>query len=143
MKALLLFLATGMAFAAGWEAVQEISPGHKIEVMTRDGKDTRGVFVSASENTLVVRSKSGEDSFARGDIRRVRVADPSRRARNGLIGTAIGAGIGLAIGAAVCPQCPNEGSGAKYMGPLTAAGAGVGAAAGFLPAPYRTVYKSK
>jgi len=140
---LLAFLATSVALAAGWDAVQRIAPDHKIEVVTRDGKSMRAVFVSASETALVARSKSGEQSIARPDIREVRATDPSRRARSGLISTAVGAGLGLVVGFAVCPGCRNEGAGWKYMGPLTAVGAGAGMAAGFLPTRYRIVYKIK
>ena len=142
MKALLFFLAANTAFSAGWEAVQRIPADTKIEVLTREPANVRGTFISASETVVLMRSKSGEQSIMRGDIRRVLVADPSRRVRNGVLATAIGAGIGLAIGVAVCPYCANEGSGWKFTGPLTAVGAGAGAA-GFLPLPYRTIYKSK
>jgi len=142
MKLLFLLLAAGAAFAAGWEAVQRIPPDQKIEVTTRNGTSTRTVFVSATADAIVVREKSGERSIARAEIRQVRVADPARRVRNGLIWTAVGAGVGAAIRAAICPSCPNEGHGYKFVGPGVAIGAGAGAL-GFLPAPYRTVYKIK
>jgi hypothetical protein len=143
MKMLLFLLYANLAFSAGWEAVQRIPPGSRIEVRTRESEHLRGVFVSATEDAVVMRSKSGEESITRNAIRHVRVADPSRRMRNGLIATAIGAGAGLAIGAAVCPYCGNEGAGAKFTAPLAAIGGGAGAAAGFLPTPYRTLYRSK
>jgi hypothetical protein len=143
MKVLLFFLIASAAFSAGWEAVQRIPPDTKIEVQTRQAENVRGTLVSANETVVVIRSKSGEQSVTRGDIRCVRVAHPSRRLRNGVLATAIGAGIGLAIGVAVCPHCGNEGADWMYAGPLTAIGAGAGAAGGFLPLPYRTVYKSK
>jgi hypothetical protein len=134
-------LAANVAFSAGWEAVQRIPPDAKITVRSRAmPNEVHGTFVSATETTLVVRAKAGEQAVSRNDIRRVKVADPGRRTRNGLIATGIGAAVGIAIGAAVCPHCANEGSGGKYMGPLGAAGAGVGAL-GFLPTPYRTIYK--
>ena len=139
----LLLLVTFVAFAAGWEDVQKITPGHKIEVDVSSSDNTRGLFVSATDSGLVMRSKSGERSIARADIRRVRIADSSRRLRNGLLGTAIGAGAGFGIGFAVCPHCANEGAGGKYAGPLTGIGAGAGALLGFLPSPYKTVYKEK
>jgi hypothetical protein len=140
---LLMVLVGGMVSGAGWETIQRILPGQRIEVSTQSGTRTRGAFVSAAKNVIVVREKSGERLIARPEIRRVRIADPTRRLRNGLIWTAAGAGAGAAIGAAVCPGCPNEGHGYKYAGPGVAIGAGAGAALGFLPAPYRTVYKSK
>jgi hypothetical protein len=143
MKSLLFFLAANAAFSAGWDALQRIQPDTKIDVLTREAKNLRGTFVSANETVVVVRSKSGEMSIARGNVQRVRVADPSRRVRNGVLATSIGAGVGLAIGGAICPHCANEGAPWKFAGPLTAIGAGAGAAGGFLPLPYRTLYKSK
>src|ERR1019366_8806906 len=142
MKIFFLLLVASVAFAAEWEAIQRIPLDRKIEITTRDGTRTRAAFVSATGDAMVVREKSGERSIARAEIREVRVAEPARRLRNGLIWTAVGAAIGAAIGAAVCPYCPNEGHGYEFIGPGAAIGAGAGAL-GFLSAPYRTVYKSK
>ena len=143
MRLLLLLLVGTAAFSAGWEDVQQIPSNTKLRIVTRKADNVRGTFESASETFVVVHSKSGAQSIARSDIRRLEIADPSRRLRNGLIATAVGAGAGLAIGWAVCPYCANEGAGTKYTAPLTAIFAGVGATAGFLPLPYRTIYKSK
>ncbi len=143
MKVLLFFLIARVAFSAGWESVQRIPPDTKIEVQARQSENFRGTLVSATETVVVIRSKSGEHSVTRRDVRSVRVADPSRRLRNGVLAAAIGAGVGLAIGVAVCPHCANEGAGWMYVGPLTVVGAGAGAAGGFLPLPYRTIYKNK
>ena len=128
--------------SAGWEALQRIEVDQKIEVTARNGTRTRGVFMSASENTIVVREKSGTRSIARTEVRRVRIADPARRVRNGLIWTAVGAGAGAGIGGAICPHCANEGNAYQFIGPGVAIGAGVGALS-FLSAPYRTVYQNK
>ena len=140
MKLAVCLMMTSVAFAACWDAVQRVSPDHKVEVTTK-GETARGTFVSASETALVFRTKSGEQSIQRTDVRKVRVADPSRRMRNGLLGSAIGLGAGIGLGFAICPYCPNEGNGGKFIGPMSAAGAGAGAAAGFLPSPYRTIYR--
>ena len=118
-----------------------VAPDHKVEVATKS-ETTRGKFVSASDTAVVVRTKAGEQSIARADVKKVRVADPSRRARNGLIGTAIGVGAGVGLGFAICPYCANEGNGGKYVGPMAAGGAGVGALA-FLPEGYSTIYRTK
>ena len=138
----LLLLSAGAACAAEWEAIQRIPPDQRIEVTTRNGTRLHAAFVSATGEALVVRDKPGERSIARTEIRQVRVADPARRVRRGLIRTAVGAGVGVALGWAICPHCASEGSGYKFVGPGLAIGAGLGAL-GFLPVPYRTVYKSK
>ncbi len=135
------WLAASVMWAAGWDAVQRIAPEQKVEVVTKT-EHYKGTFVSATDQAVVVRTKAGEQSVAKADVKRVKVADPGKRMRNGLLGTAIGAGAGAGLGFAVCPGCANEGNGAKFVAPMTAAGAGVGALA-FLPLPYSTVYASR
>jgi hypothetical protein len=137
----LLLLVTLVAFADGWDEIERTSRGRQVEVTTRDGLRMRARFVSASSDAIVVREDSGERSVARAEIRNVRVYDPARRLRRGLIWTGVGASAGAGIGAAVCPYCPNEGHGYKFIGPGVAIGAAVGAL-GFLSSPYRTVYKT-
>jgi hypothetical protein len=141
LKLTLLLIAASVGFAAGWDSVQRVAPGHKVEVST-NAETMKGTFVSASETAVIVRTTAGEQSIARTDVRKVRISDPGRRTRNGLLGTAIGAGVGFGLGYAVCPHCANEGAGGKFTGPFTAVGAGLGATAGFLPPPFSTIYKS-
>lgn len=135
-------LALVLWLAAGWDSVTRVEADRRVEVVTKT-ETVKGTFVSASETAVVVRTKAGEKSVDRAEVRRVKVADPGKRGRNGLIGTAIGLGAGVGLGLAVCSGCANEGNGAKYVAPLGAAGAGAGAAAGFLPLPYSTVYVSR
>lgn len=142
MKLFFLVLAASAAVAGEWEATQRIPLDQKIEITTLSGTRTRAAFVSATGQAMVVRENSGERSIARAEIRTVRVADPARRLRNGLIWTAVGAGAGVAIGTAICLPCLGEGTSHKFIGPGIAIGAGLGAL-GFLTVPYRTVYKSK
>lgn len=129
-------------FGADWGAVRRLSPDQKIEVTTLNGQRSRGTFVSSTAGNVVIREKSGEQSIAQGDVRRVRVYDPARRIRKGVMWTLIGAGIGAGAGAAVCPYCPNEGNTSPYIGPGAAVGAALGAL-GFLSEPYRTIYRHK
>ena len=144
MKLALLLLLTiaPAAFAGDWESVGRIPTDRKIEVTTQDGKRARGAFVSANADAIVLRDGSGERSLLRTEVRRVRVHDPLRRLRQGLIWTGVGAAAGAGIGAAVCPSCANEGHGYKFVGPGIGVGAGIGAL-GFLSSPYRTIYQSK
>ena len=142
MRRVLVLLFASVAFGGEWEAVQRIPAEQKVEIRTRDGARTRGAFVSATADAVTLREKSGDRLVTRAEIRELRVADPSRRVRTGLISTAIGAAAGWGIGFAVCPHCANEGAPYKYIGPGIAIGSGVGAL-GFLSVPYRTVYKTK
>ena len=130
------------SLGTGWNSVMRITEGQKIELKTRDGAKLKGTLISASAESIAIRYKSGERSIDRADVQRVSVYDAGRRTRRGIMLTAIGAGAGLGIGFAVCPQCANEGAGAKYVGPGVGVGAGLGAL-GFLSSPYKTVYEVK
>lgn len=141
IKTLLLLSFAAIASGAGWDSVRQIAANSKTSV-SRKSDTVKGAFVSASEEAIVLRASTGEVSIPRGEVKRVKVADPSRRMRNGLLGVAIGAAAGIGIGFGVCPGCAGEGHGGKYVGPGVAIGAGAGAAVGFLPTPYRTVYKA-
>jgi hypothetical protein len=138
----MLLLAAVTAFGAEWDSVTRITEGQKIELRTRDGAELKGTFISATAESIAIRHKSGEQSVERANVLRVRIYDAGRRTRKGVMWTAIGAGAGAGIGAAACPQCSNEGSGAKYVGAGVAVGAALGAL-GFLSSPYKTIYKVK
>jgi hypothetical protein len=137
-----MLLAAVTAFGAGWDSVTRITEGQKIELRTRDGAKLQGTFISATAESIAIRYKSGEQSIERANVLKVRVYDAGRRTRKGVMWTAIGAGAGFGVGAAVCPQCSNEGDGAKYIGPGVAVGAALGAL-GFLSSPYKTIYEVK
>ena len=142
-KLLAMMLLTAMtAFGAEWDSVMQIKESQKIELKTREGIKLEGTLISATAESIAIRHKSGEQSIGRADVLRVRVYDAGRRTRRGIVWTAIGAGAGLGIGFAVCPQCANEGAGAKYVGQGVAVGAGLGAL-GFLSSPYKTIYEVK
>ena len=142
IKLCLLFLMCGAAFAAEWESVQGIARDDKVEIVTTIGIRTRGMFVSATGDAIVLRGKSGERSIPRAEVRRVRVASTASRVVKGIIWVAVGTGAGAAVGELACVSCPNEGHGYKYVGPGAGIGAGLGAL-GFLPARYKTVYMRK
>jgi hypothetical protein len=139
----LTFLSAAPVFA-GWEAVERIPPGHKIKVTTGARLSVSGSFVSATDTALVLRSKSGEESIGREHVAAVRIADPSRRLRRGVIATAIGAGVGLGISYPVCERIYNEGGNrSSCVAGITLPFAGGGAALGFLPTPYALVYEAE
>ena len=139
----LVFLTTATAaLGADWDQVRRISEGQQIEVTTRNGIRARGAFVLASTDSVVVREQTGEHSVARSDINRVRIYDPARRVRRGIMWTIIGGGLGAGLGVAACPGCGNEGTVSPYIGPGAAGGAAIGAL-GFLTNSYRTIYRDK
>lgn len=70
--------------------MRQIPSGKRIEITTRDGVQARGALWSAAADAAVIRDESGERSFARAEVRRVRVYEPGRRIRRGLLWTAVG-----------------------------------------------------
>ncbi len=142
MKILLLLLAASTAFANDWDLIQRIPADRKIEVTEQDGTRLKGTFVSSTGEALVIQENSGTRSLPRAGIRQVRIYDSSRRVRRGLLWMLVGGAAGAVGGAAICPSCPNEGNGAKFVAPGLAIGAGIGAL-GFLSSPYKTIYKNK
>jgi hypothetical protein len=137
MKTLLvLFLATAAPVIADWSDVMHLAPGDKVEIRTNDGVMVRADFVSSTTDSIAVKDKTVQ----RSSIRDVKVYDPGRRIRRGVLWTIIGAAAGGGAGFAACPGCANEGHGAKYVGPGVAAGAAIGAL-GFLTSPWKPIYK--
>lgn len=128
--------------AADWNAVRALAPNARVQVATTDKSMVAGTLVRSTADAIVVAAKTGEVSIGQANVLTVKVADPSRRLRNGIVGTAIGGAAGLLIGVAVCPHCSNEGAGGKYTAPGAAIGAAAGATVGFLPPPYRMIYKA-
>ncbi len=143
VKIIALFvLSTLTLLGASWDSLQKLNPGETIE-LTAGGEKPRNVtYRSASADSLVIATNSSEQSVPKADVQRVRLKQPGRRTRLGVLSTVIGAAAGAGIGLAVCPGCFGEGAGAKYVGPGIAVGAGVGAL-GFLSSDYRTVYEKR
>jgi len=137
-----LLCAAACADAAGWEAVRALSPGLEVRLSTASGAVLRGTIVSVSADSIAVATGNGQEAVPAASVLVVKTADPSRRLRNGLIGSAAGLAVGGGIGFAVCPGCSGEGRRWKFLAPGLALGAALGAAAGFLPRPYRTVYRA-
>lgn len=138
----LLLLSTVTMLGASWDALQKLHPGDTIELTTGAEKRRMVTYRSATADALIITTNSGEQSLAKADVERVRIKQPGRRVKRGILTTAIGAAAGAGIGFAICPGCANEGNGYKFAGPGLAAGAGVGAL-GFLTSDYRTVYERR
>ncbi|HVY91549.1 MAG TPA: hypothetical protein VHA14_02325 [Bryobacteraceae bacterium] len=136
MKLLLLLFVAVFPLAADWSDVMHLSVGDQVEVRTKDGAKLRSEFVSATADSIAVKDKTVQ----RADIQEVKVYDPGRRIRRGVLWTIIGAAAGAGAGFAACPGCANEGHGGKYVGPGVAGGAAIGAL-GFLSSPWKRIYR--
>jgi len=140
MRLFLLLAACAIMHGQDWSLVQNVSRDSHVRVKTRSGS-VAGTVDSVSADRIALRTGSGEQAISRADVVQVKIRSHSRRIRNGVLGTAIGAGAGIGIGVAICPGCSGEGKPLKFIGPLLALGAGLGAAVGFGPPAYQSIYK--
>lgn len=144
------FLAAGIVLVGtlqgasddSWDNLKELRKGQKIQVVQMDWKSVQGTFLEYSDTGISLAAKTGVATLAREDVLRVTLQEHSKRLRNALIGAAIGAGAGVAIGAATVdsgPQESGEGNLGKTLFGLIGAGAGggVGAAIASRPTVYR------
>ena len=116
-----------------WSAVQTLSPGQKIVVRTKDGDRLTGRFDSANDLLINFTDSGRKVSLTRESIRRVQLDRGNSRGKGILVGAAIGAGAGFAVGSFLYFPFRDDMVGAVV--PVSAAlgtaiGAGVGAATG-------------
>lgn len=125
-----------------WREVEGLAKGVTIKVSLAGDKVLTGSFSGVSENSLQLVDKSGERSVARGEVVRVEVKGGANRARNGVIGAAVGLGIGVLLDAAIGARMRNEtGQGAGARAAMYAIPVAAGGALGPLFAnSYRTIY---
>ncbi len=131
------------AFGQAADILRGIQPGRAVRVTDDSGRKQTGVWKSTSGSTVVFETKKGEVSLPPSQVRRVEVRSPARRVRN----IAIGAGIGVAVGAVtdntLGVYLRNESSGdggraLSYALPIAA-----GAAIGAIPSGWVTIYRLK
>jgi hypothetical protein len=140
---ILLFLPF-FAFAADpqtWSRVLSLPSGERIEVISHKLKKTEGEFVSANMDSVQLRSASAVLSIPRPEVFRISRKGHSKRLRNVLLGAAVGAGVGLVIGAAKDASYSEDGEHlAKML--ITPIGAGLGAAVGSALPAFETIYRA-
>jgi hypothetical protein len=95
-----VLLAQQTGPAKGWDRVIGSAPQAEIRATLVQGGSVRGSLVSASADSLVIRTAKGEQALARQDVRRAEVKRTGHRVRNMAIGLAVGAGGGAAIAVA-------------------------------------------
>jgi len=142
IEALLLLLqVSGFGWAQSsqnkWDGLKQLAPGQQVRLVLNDAKSYTGQFQSVTDAGVVVRLATGDQAFERQSVLRVSAQAKSHRARNALIGLAIGTGAGIIVGVA----SPELGQGRCARGSCVnatsvslagvvgaAAGAGLGAA---------------
>lgn len=106
--ALLAAVAAASAAGANWDAVKTLAIGAEIKVSSTGGKSFQGQLQSVSDESLVMIAANTQQSLARGDVLKISTKGESHRKRNTLIGLGVGAGTGLAIGAAADHGCGTD-----------------------------------
>lgn len=145
--ALLALMATAMAAqtnVTNWDAVKALPAGTPVRIAA-GSKTVRGNIGRITDDSLVMTSGRGQETFDRQQVTVVDVQKPSRRKRHMLIGLAVGTGGGLGIGIAARAKrgqlavVPNS----AIVGGFTAAGALLGTLGGaVIPAGgWREIYR--
>lgn len=137
-------LASGQTTNDSWENLNQLQPGEKIQVVDMDLKSLKGNFVRFSKDAIFLRTKAGEVVLERGRVFRVSAAGGGR-AKNAVLGAAVGAAGALALGLGMYYTGAGEKDvGAAGVGAASAAvGAGIGAGVGAAFPGWHTVYRAK
>jgi hypothetical protein len=129
---------------AGWETLNQLRPGERIEIIDQRLKTLKGTFLVVSPEAITVRHSKGETVVPRSDVLRIGSHGGDRR-KNALKGALLGLAAGLVMGAVadylddVDGSDPGSNNG-KLGGALVGAAAGAGISAAF--PGYRTIYRS-
>lgn len=93
--------AIAQSSSVSWTNVSQLAPQTEIQVSLSGGRTLRGSLQSVTADALAVNTGIGQEMLPRAQIRRVQSRRRGHRGRNTLIGLGIGAGGGLAVGAAL------------------------------------------
>jgi hypothetical protein len=85
---------------ANWAALQKLAPGEPVLVALNGAQSFQGQFRTLTDEAIEVHLTAGDRTFPREKVFRVSTKVQSHRGRHALIGVLVGAGAGLAIGAA-------------------------------------------
>ena len=105
---LLLLMVTGFGSAQSsqnnWDNLKQLAPGQQIRIVLNDAKSYEAKFQSVTDDAVVVRLATGEQTFPRQSVLRVSTKHRSHRVRNALIGAGAGVATALAVDAG-CKDC--------------------------------------
>jgi len=114
-----------------WSAVQRLNTNERLIVKQKNGKETKGLMIEATDTTLTIDRDGKPLAISRADVRQVYVIEgKAAKGKWALIGAGIGAGAGVGIGATKYSPDRDDSGIWPTMGLLI--GTGAGAAAGFL-----------
>lgn len=132
----LLISTVAFAQTDTWVLMRGIYPGQDTHVHTRDGRKHKGRFISASDDSVVIRSDKGDSAHAKKDIKKVSVRTAGSRWRNAGIGALIGAGTMGAYAANV-----SESDGGELVAAVAITYGLLGMGIGALFPGYKTIYQ--
>jgi hypothetical protein len=110
------------------QAMQMLSPGSNVRVTLDEGVALRGTFRMADDQSMTLGVAGSDRQLMRTQVRRVAVANGTRRRRHENIGMLVGA---VAAGLVMTSRCRGRGGACEeesmlYYFSLMTAGAGVG-----------------
>ncbi len=98
--ALSLFAQTTPVPPPAWAKVSQLAQGSDIRIALKSGRVVHGFLQNVTADSLNVNATTSQESLVRADISRVELKVEGHRGKHVLWGAAIGAGTGLAVGAA-------------------------------------------
>ena len=130
-----------LAAGASWEDVIALRKGARIGVIQSGLRRTDGVFDSATASTLTIIDNGATRSLSRDQVVRVYKRPRLNRVTRIALGAGIGVAAGAALDASVGRRFRNEGNdvSAALYGASIGVGAGFGALSG---GGYQTVYQA-
>jgi hypothetical protein len=118
LMAVSLCAAESTGSKGNWDNLRKLAPGDNIRIVLNDMKSYPANFQSVSDEAIVLRLETGEQSFAREGVLRVSAKSQSHRRRNAFIGLVVGG----AAGAIVAVASPELGQGTCSQGSCIDAG---------------------
>ena len=135
LSILVLAAASLLAQADNWTLLRGIYPGQTTHVHTLDGRLTSGGFISTTDANIIIRLRTGDQTFTKDQIKKISVRKASKRWRNAGIGAATGAAaVGVLLAANDVEADPLVVAAVIFYGLI---GAGIGA----LFPGYDTLYR--
>jgi hypothetical protein len=103
MAAVLVLNATAQQTKpiAQWANLNLLDSGSEIRVVLNGGKTMTGFLQNVSADSIAINAATSQEALSRQDVKLVSLKRPGHRGRNTVIGLSIGAGGGLATGAAI------------------------------------------
>jgi hypothetical protein len=114
-----------------WAVVQRIHTNEKLFVRQKNGKETRGRMIEASDTALTIDRDGKPFGIPRAEVRQVYIVEgKAQKGKWALIGAGVGAGAGAGIGYA--KYSPSRDDSVVWVPVGLIFGAGIGAVSGML-----------